>query len=147
MNIASIQLTKAFLVEDSAPILHRLAEMIAALEGVSIVGDADTSASAILGIACSEPDVVVLDIHLREGSGLDVLRESRPVFPATVFIMLTNSPSDQYRRSCMQAGANHFLDKNFEFGRVTEIIAALGKATRSERHHSRSLSVFANPRH
>jgi two-component system response regulator DevR len=144
MSTASVRHTKAFLVEDSAPIRDRLARMIAALDGVSIVGDADTSASAILKIARSEPHVVVLDIHLREGSGLDVLRKLRPVFRGMAFIVLTNYPSDQHRRICMEAGADYFLDKNGEFEKVKDIIAALGSAAQAP-EYGYSRDSHANP--
>ena len=121
--------THVFIVEDSASIRERLAGILEGIEGVTVVGQADTPAAAVEGILRTRPDSVVLDIQLLGGSGLDVLRKAHPQVPATVFIVLTNHPSPQYRRTCMEAGAAYFFDKNSEIAKVREVIAGLG-ATR-----------------
>jgi len=126
METARTDRTNVFLVEDSAPIRARLAEMLNDVQGVAIVGEAETPASAIEGILRTHPDSVVLDIQLIGGSGIDVLRKVRSVNPGIVFIMLTNHPDPQYRKICMEAGASYFLDKSSEFENVKEIIARLG---------------------
>jgi len=118
-----------FIVEDSASIRERLAAMLGDIEGVSVVGQAETPAEALEGILRTRPDSVVLDIQLTGGSGLDVLRKAHPQVPATVFIVLTNHADPQYRRICMQAGAAYFFDKSSEIAKVREVIAGLG-ATR-----------------
>jgi DNA-binding NarL/FixJ family response regulator len=126
MEAAHNHRTNVFLVEDSAPIRARLAEMLGLVEGVSIVGEAETPASAIEGILRTRPDSVVLDIQLTGGSGIEVLRKVCPVAPHIVFIMLTNHPDPQYRKICMESGAAYFLDKTAEFEKVREVIAGLG---------------------
>lgn len=115
-----------FLVEDSASIRERLAAMLGDIEGVTVVGQADTPGEALEGILRTRPDSVVLDIHLLGGSGLDVLRKAHPQMPATVFIVLTNHADPQYRRICMEAGAAYFFDKSNEIAKVREVIAGLG---------------------
>ena len=125
MQAAHTQRTSVFLVEDSAPIRARLAEMLRDMQGVAIVGEAATPASAIDGILRTHPDSVVLDIQLIGGTGIEVLRKVCPLAPDIVFIMLTNHPDPQYRKICMQAGASYFLDKSTEFVKVREVIAAL----------------------
>lgn len=127
METACTARTNVFLVEDSAPIRMRLAEMLSDMQGVAIVGEAETPASAIEGILRTHPDSVVLDIQLSGGSGIEVLRKVRSVDPGIVFIMLTNHPNPQYRRICLEAGASYFLDKTSEFENVKEIIAGLGR--------------------
>jgi DNA-binding NarL/FixJ family response regulator len=127
METARTDHTNVFLVEDSVPIRTRLAEMLGAIEGVSIVGEADAPDSAIEGIMRTRPHSVVLDIQLIGGSGIEVLRKVRSVDPGIVFIMLTNHPNPQYRRICLEAGASYFLDKTSEFENVKEIIAGLGR--------------------
>ena len=90
MDNASAPRTNVFLVEDSAPIRARLSEMLGNLAGVTIVGEAGSPASAIDGILRTQPDSVVLDLHLDGGTGIEVLRRTCPVAPHIVFIMLTN---------------------------------------------------------
>jgi CRP/FNR family transcriptional regulator len=124
--------TRVFIVEDSASIRERLAGLLGDMEGVSIAGEADTPRAAVEGILRSRPDLVVLDIHLTGGSGIDVLRKVHPEAPATVFAVLTNHPNPQYRRACMEAGASHFLDKTTEFTKLREVIAGLGASSAPE---------------
>jgi DNA-binding NarL/FixJ family response regulator len=128
-NTPSEARTNVFIVEDFAPIRERLAGMLGDMQGVCVVGQADTPRAALEGILRTRPDSVVLDIQLIGGSGLDVLREAHSQVPATVFIVLTNHPNPQYRRICMEAGAAYFFDKNSEIAKVREVIAGLG-ATR-----------------
>ena len=118
-----------FIVEDSASIRERLAAMLGGIEGVTVVGQAETPAEALEGILRTRPDSVLLDIHLLGGSGIDVLRQAHVQTPDTVFIVLTNYPNPQYRRICMEAGATYFFDKSSEIAKVRDIIAGLG-ATR-----------------
>jgi len=118
--------TNVFIVEDSVSIRERLAGMLEGMEGVTVVGQADTPAGAVEGILRTRPDSVLLDIQLIGGSGLDVLRIAHPQVPSAVFIVLTNHPSPQYRRICMEAGAAYFFDKNSEIAKVREVIAGLG---------------------
>jgi DNA-binding NarL/FixJ family response regulator len=121
--------TNVFIVEDSESIRERLARMLGDMEGVRVVGEAETPGEALEGILRTRPDSVLLDLHLLGGSGLDVLRRAHPQTPGTVFIVLTNHPDAQYRRACMAAGADYFFDKSSEIAKVREVIAGLG-ATR-----------------
>jgi DNA-binding NarL/FixJ family response regulator len=119
------QRTNVFLVEDSAPIRARLCEMLGRIDGVNIVGEAESPATAIDGILRTQPDSVVLDVRLNGGTGIEVLRKVCPLAPHIVFIMLTNHSDPQYRKICLQSGAAHFLDKSTEFDKVKEVIAGL----------------------
>jgi DNA-binding NarL/FixJ family response regulator len=114
-----------YLVEDSAPIRALVAEMLERVPDVRVAGEAAAVDEAIAGIRATRPDVVVLDLHLKGGNGIDVLRAIHAEAPQIVFIVLTNHPTPQHRRLCMQAGARHFLDKSNEFTRVNEIVGAL----------------------
>jgi len=125
-NALSETCTNVFVVEDSAPIRERLTGLLNAIEGVSVVGEADSVQAAVEGILRMRPESVLLDIQLVGGSGIDVLREVHPRAPEVVFVVLTNNATPQYRRICMEAGASHFLDKTTEFARVKEIVAGLG---------------------
>jgi DNA-binding NarL/FixJ family response regulator len=113
-----------FLVEDSAPVRERLAEMLAAIPGATLVGTAAHAESAIDEILARRPDVVVLDLSLGGGtSGFDVLRGVRPAAPEIDFYMLSNFAADPYRHLAEKLGARDFFDKSREFDRVREVIA------------------------
>jgi DNA-binding NarL/FixJ family response regulator len=114
-----------FLVEDSIQVRRQLVALIGTIIGVKVVGEADDSSSALRGIEASQADVAMVDLHLKEGSGMDVIkalaRGSRPV----ITIVLTNHATKPVREACLSAGANHFFDKTSEFSLALDTIAAL----------------------
>jgi DNA-binding NarL/FixJ family response regulator len=119
-----------FLVEDSAPVRERLAEMLHAIPGVSLVGEADDADHAIQDILACRPDIVMLDLNLAGGtSGFDVLRAVCPQAPQIDFYMLSNFAADPYRQLAERLGACEFFDKSREIERVRALIAqrAVGK--------------------
>jgi DNA-binding NarL/FixJ family response regulator len=118
----AINTKSVFVVEDAPSIRERLTAMLQETAGIEVIGQADNPQSAIQGILTTKPDSVVLDIQLLGGSGLEVLRAVHPVLPKTVFIMLTNFPSEQYRQKCLASGAMYFLDKNSEFLKVLDAV-------------------------
>ena len=112
-----------FLVEDSQPVRARLATMLDAIPGATVVGEAADADSAIREILASRPDVVMLDLGLAGGSsGFDVLRAVRPQAPEIDFYMLSNFAADPYRQLAGRLGARGFFDKSREFERVREVI-------------------------
>ena len=123
------QNTRVYIVEDSAPIRARLAEMLSLMERVSVVGEAGCARDAVAGILRVRPDSVLLDLNLMGRTGIDVMRSVRPKAPEIVFVVLTNHAEPQYRRAATDAGAAYFLDKSSEFERVRDVIAEIA-ATR-----------------
>ncbi|HJV11127.1 MAG TPA: response regulator [Burkholderiales bacterium] len=114
-----------FLVEDSPPVRARLAEMLAAIPGATLVGQATNAADATQGILTLRPQVVVLDLSLGGGSsGFDVLRNVHGVAPEIDFYMLSNFSADPYRQLAEKLGARDFFDKTREFNRVRDVIAS-----------------------
>jgi two-component system, NarL family, response regulator DevR len=119
------QPSRVFLVEDSTIIRERLLQLLGGLHGVEVVGDADNAVDAIAGIVAAKPDVVVLDIKLKNGSGIDVLKRVKQSLPRLTVIMLTNYATSEYRRKCLEAGAEYFLDKTNEFENLRAILHRL----------------------
>lgn len=120
--------TDVFIVEDSPAVRESLVDLLKGVDGVRVVGLADSPIAAIDGIFASRPAGVVLDFQLIGGTALDVLRGIRTQLPDVVVIVLTNFPSPGYRRACMNAGANWFLDKSTQFEEVRKIVAGLAPA-------------------
>lgn len=114
-----------FIADDSLVVQERLTALLNGLEGVEIVGQAQTVPDAVSDIGKAKPDVVILDIHMPGGSGIDVLRRIKQQEPATVVIVLTNYTYPQYRAGSFQAGAEFFFDKSSEFDRIPAILAQL----------------------
>jgi two-component system response regulator DevR len=132
---------RVYIVEDSDSIRARIVDMLGAIDGLDIVGEAENAPEAVAGIERTRPDAVLLDIQLAGSSGLEVLRTIHARTPEIVFIVLTNYPNPQYRRICMQSGASHFLDKTTEFSKVAGI---LSRHTLLPRSHASSTTVHTS---
>ena len=110
------------IVEDSIPVRERLVRTLEGVEGLDIVGTAEDVGAAIDGLTSCPPDALILDLQLPSGSGLQVLRAVREKLPAMRVIVMTNFAAEPYRKAAMAAGAEIFLDKSAEFGRVRDIL-------------------------
>jgi DNA-binding NarL/FixJ family response regulator len=113
---------KVFIVDDSAIVRERLINMLSELEEIEVIGQAEDAREAIDSITKLKPDAVLLDIRMPGGSGIDVLEHIKKDQPAPIVIMLTNYPDTQYRKKCMDAKADFFLDKSTEFEKVIEVL-------------------------
>jgi DNA-binding NarL/FixJ family response regulator len=120
-------LPKVFLADDSSQIRSRVAALLAG--GTTIVGEAETPQGCIDGILATSPDVVVLDVQLDGGQGLEVLRAVRAMQPAIQFVVFSNNAAPAYRKRYLGAGATRFLDKSTEFGELPEAVAAASTAS------------------
>jgi DNA-binding NarL/FixJ family response regulator len=101
-----------FIADDSPVIRERLAELLAGLENVTIVGQAEDVSAAQSGIQTTNPDVAIVDIRMPGGSGIDVLKKVKAAGAARPsVIMYTNYGLPQYRKACADAGADFFFDK------------------------------------
>jgi DNA-binding NarL/FixJ family response regulator len=120
--------TNVFIVDDSAAIRTRLAEVLRAMPNVAIVGEAESAREAIAGILRTQPHSVLLDLNLTDSTGIDVMRAVCPQAPGVVFVVLTNHAEPQYRQASTRAGASYFLDKTRDFDRVPEVIAEIAAA-------------------
>jgi len=143
MNPADLPLqatpaVRIFVVEDSPAVCERLQAMLGEIEGAQTVGVAAEAQSAIEGIRAVRPDVVVLDLHLAEGSGFDVLRALRapdaPTASVEVFV-LSNLSAVPYRRNAERLGVQGFFDKSTEFGHMRDALAKRAQSIRSDRIH------------
>jgi len=119
---------KVFLADDSAMIRERVAAMLSA-GAMAIVGQAETPQASIQGILAMHPDVVVLDVQLEGGSGLEVLRAVRQADPGIVFVVFSNNSGPAYRKRYLGEGASRFLDKSTEFDQLVPAIQVASQHT------------------
>jgi DNA-binding NarL/FixJ family response regulator len=120
---------KVFLVEDAPLLRERLETLITSIPGSRTVGHATSAREAVSAIEAARPDVVVLDVHLAEGSGFDVLRSLRATGNTTDIYVLTNYPQDAYRHTAEKLGARGFFDKTTEFEALRAALAARKNAS------------------
>ena len=116
---------KVFLVEDSPILRSRLEGMLSAIPGAQSVGYAEGADDAVRDILATRPDVVVLDIHLKQGNGFDIMRAVSKTAPEIGFYVLTNHPAGGYRMAAERLGSRGFFDKSTEFERLREVLGIL----------------------
>jgi len=111
--------------DDSEVVRRHLVAMLSELPFVDVVGEARNVAATLETVQRVQPDVVILDIHMPDGSGLQALKHIKRELPETKVIMLTNHANAFYRRACMNAGASFFFDKSTEFERVGDVLSEM----------------------
>ena len=102
-----------FIADDSAPVAEMLRELITEPGRIEVVGQADSEADTIAGLRRLKPDVVVLDLQLKAGSGTDVIRAVRasPDLDGMRVIVMSNHTSPHLKAGCMELGASGYFDK------------------------------------
>ncbi|MDO8375048.1 MAG: response regulator transcription factor [Polaromonas sp.] len=112
---------KVFIADDSVLIRDRVTTMLEA-GAMTVVGWAATPQDAIDGILAASPDVVVLDVQLEGGSGLQVLRAVRQAAPDIAFVVFSSNSGPAYRKRYSGEGAEAFLDKSTEFDQLVQTV-------------------------
>ena len=102
---------RLIIVEDSHCYALRLRGRLAAIPEVEVVGAAESPALAIDLLQSTRPDVILLDLNLRHGSGTGVLRYIRQAGIDVRVIVMTSDPHTELRESCFSLGAHSFFDK------------------------------------
>ncbi len=118
---------KIMVVEDSTAVRAVWRQMLADIPGVVLAGEYSRAATAIEAARRDPPDVVLLDIQLAEGNGLEVVQFLSATFPAIKTIIATNYAEPIYRRTYMGAGAFAFYDKNSEISALRRAVEGLAK--------------------
>jgi DNA-binding NarL/FixJ family response regulator len=96
--------------------------MIREINCVSEVLISNNATSAIKIVENNHPDMILLDIHLPDKSGIELLDHFIKNYPDIKVIMVTNKASQYYRELCLGLGAHHFIDKSKEFEMIPSII-------------------------
>ena len=119
---------RVLVVDDAPIILDRLIASLGLLDNVLIVGACHDGGEAISNIDRLEPDIVVLDIQLRDSSGWSVLQYVRRKRPDTLVFVFTNDVGEKVEKRFLDGGANRFFDKSFDFESLRDaVIEAAGQ--------------------
>lgn len=119
---------RTLIVEDSPVILDNLTATLEELADVEVVGTAADEASALKWIRESPQafDMMIIDIFLKSGTGLGVLREACAAGLPVRRVVLTNYATDDIRQRCKELGADRVFDKSSE---LEELIAYCSRAS------------------
>ena len=120
---------RLLVVDDHEVVRQGLVALLERRPGFEIVAQAGTVAQAVAEAARFEPDVVVMDVRLPDGSGIEACRDIRTARPETRVIMLTSYPDEEAVLSAIVAGASGYLLKQI---RGRDLVAALEAVGRGE---------------
>jgi len=120
---------KILLVDDHEVVRMGLRTLLERRENIAVVGEAGTVEEAVAAAARTEPDVIVMDIRLPDGSGVDACREIRGQRPETKVIMLTSYADDEAIYGSIMAGASGYMLKQT---RGQDLASAIGRVAAGE---------------
>ncbi len=126
-----MQPIKIYLVEDSPVIRESLIATLEELAPVQVVGTAADENTAVqwLAVPGQAVDLVIVDLFLKGGSGLGVLRAALSMARRHVMVVLSNYVTPDMRRQCLALGAARVFDKSHDLDGLIEFCGeqALGK--------------------
>jgi two-component system response regulator DevR len=120
---------RLLVVDDHEVVRQGLVALLDRREGFEVVAQAGTVAEAVAEAARFEPDLVIMDVRLPDGSGIEACREIRAARPETRVIMLTSYPDEEAVLSAIIAGASGYLLKQI---RGRDLVTALESVGRGE---------------
>jgi len=134
---------KLLIVDDSEPIRTRLCSLLEGVPGIAALDQAATLSEALVSVRRSPPTMLILDLNLPDGSGLEIIDSLKQMAPTLLIAVLTFYGHCSYRDRCLHLGADWFFDKGTEFELLLEVVHQ-----QVARKSSRSLTVQAavNPR-
>lgn len=114
------------LVDDVNIILQKMKMFLSIVPSVNRVDTADSADQAYSLLETNQPQLVVLDVNMPGTSGIDMLKKIRSSErPQPIVVMLTNQKEKIYKDTCLELGADYYLDKSKDFLCLPEIIREL----------------------
>ncbi len=120
---------RLLVVDDHEVVRQGLTALLDRRENFQVVAEAGTVAEAIEQARRFQPDIIVMDVRLPDGSGIEACRDIRAELPETRVVMLTSYPDEEAVLSAIVAGASGYLLKQV---RARDLVAALEAVGRGE---------------
>ena len=145
---ADKKVARVLLVDDHPIVLDGLAQLINREEQLEVCGGAATTAEALKLVASEKPDIVVTDLVLAEGSGLDLIKELKVRYPSLPVLVLSVRDESVYAERVLRAGARGYVMKDEAGDRIREGLLRVldGEIYLSETMAREMLSKLVNSR-
>jgi two-component system, NarL family, response regulator DevR len=118
---------RLLIVDDHEVVRQGLVALLDGREGFQVVAEAGTVAESIEAAGRHQPDIVVMDVRLPDGSGIEACREIRAERPETRVVMLTSYPDEEAVLSAIVAGASGYLLKEIRARNLVSALEAVGR--------------------
>jgi DNA-binding NarL/FixJ family response regulator len=116
---------KIGIIEDSKLIRMQIVSIMKQQEEIKILFQAEDEDEALTKLRNIPVDLVILDINLKKGNGLNLIPEIKEIRPETQVIIFTNHTENAYRKRSMELGADNFYNKSSEFEEMMVTISRL----------------------
>ena len=126
----SVRPVRLLLVEDSKVLTERLSEVIRQIPEIELIAAVDTEDGARAAVTREHVDLMILDLHLRQGNGFGVLRALSQLPERPLIVVLTNYDLPQYKDAALALGAAHFMDKIRDYDSLPEVLQQLAVQAR-----------------
>ncbi len=136
---------RILVVEDHAVVRDGFTALINREPDLEVCGSADTAASALSAIATFRPNLVVADLILKEGNGLDLIKSAQALYPDIRFLIISMQDEELYAERCIKAGASGYIMKLSATGEFLNAIHLIleGGIYLSPKMNTRLLRRFA----
>src|SRR6202022_4530342 len=118
---------RVMLVDDHEVVRSGVKSLLHATDDISVVAEAASVADAVKFAAVAKPDVIVMDVRLADGSGIEATREIRAERPQTQVLMLTSFADDEALFASIMAGGAGYVLKQIRGGELVRAIRAVGQ--------------------
>lgn len=116
---------RVFLLDDHPLVREWLASLVAHERDLEVCGQAEDAPSALMQVGSTQPDIIVVDLSLPRGSGLDFIKEVRAQFPAIRLLVLSMHDEVSVAERAFRAGANGFTVKRESGPSIIQAIRAV----------------------
>jgi DNA-binding NarL/FixJ family response regulator len=125
--MTAANVTRVLLCDDHEVVREGLRTLLSRHEDMAVVGEAGSMKEVIEAAAKAKPDVIIMDVRLPDGSGVEACREIREARPETRVIMLTSYADDEALFASIVAGASGYLLKQTRGQAVVDAIQAVAQ--------------------
>jgi DNA-binding NarL/FixJ family response regulator len=120
-----VQKTRLLIIDDRATVRQALEDRLSQAPEIELVGSAGSTEEGLQAVRGLSPDVVLLEIKMADGSGLDACRRIREAAPLANVIVLTSYMDEAERQAAFQAGASSYVLKDIDSQRLIRAIESV----------------------
>ncbi|CAM3460602.1 response regulator transcription factor [Occultella aeris] len=138
---------RVMIVDDHEVVRRGIAEVIERSDGLTVVGEASSVAEAHRRVPLVRPDVLLVDLQLPDGTGLDIITEAARVLPEARAVVLTSFDDDDAVAAALAAGAKAFVLKSVRGAEIADVVRAVaaGRTLLDDRTVTRRQDAHPDP--
>lgn len=146
-NPKNAKITRVMIIDDHEIVRRGIAEIIDRDDALEVVAEAGSVADAVRRADLVRPDVVLVDLQLPDGTGIDILKQLAVSHPEILPIVLTSFDDDEALAESLEAGAHAYVLKTVRGAEITDVIKAVaaGRILLDERTITRRRADHDDP--